>query len=289
MIAKLKAIVKPSVYKLIQPHRPNFLIIGAQKAGTTSLHYYLHQHPLLQGALDKEVSFFSTERNFQLDVNWYHSQFKDVRNPFPNKKTLFFESTPEYIYYKKALERIYNYNKDLKLILILREPVSRAYSAWNMFRDFKSRPNGIPESLINDKSSQLYEELYDSKSFPSFEQAIDNESQKISKNSNCPEPSFIRRGMYVEQIKFLFSLFDKSQILILDFDELQTNKAKTLNNVLSFLDLENFDWDKNSSHKSYNKRPYTSKIDKITKSNLETFYKPYNEELFKLIHQKFDW
>lgn len=293
MIQLAKKLIKNSACKLIKSNTPDFLIIGAQKAGTTSLHYNLHQHPLFIGAQGKELAFFSNDYNYKKNQTWYHSNFKDIRRPFPDNNTLFFESTPEYIYNKTALERIYNYNKNIKLVLMLREPVSRAYSAWNMFRDFKSRPNGIPESLytgyIEDKENNIYKELYSTDSFPTFNETIESEFQKIDHNSSFAEPSFVRRGIYFEQIKFLFSLFEETQVLILDFNELQSSKAKTLNKILNFLGKENYNWDANLSLKSYNKRPYKDKIDEMTKQQLKAFYKPYNEELYKLIGKKFDW
>lgn len=285
----LKSIIKSSIYKSLQSNKPDFLIIGAQKAGTTSLHYYLHQHPSLQGALEKEVSFFSNEQNYFLGLDWYHSKFKDIRNPFPSKKTLFFESTPEYIYNHKSIERIHQYNKELKLILILREPVSRAFSAWNMFRDFKTRTNGIPEVLLDNRESSLYKELYSTKSFPSFNQVVEKEFVRIKEHSTQMEPSFIRRGIYVEQLKNLFNYFDASQVLILDFNELQKNTLKTLEKVTRFLNINNDCWSEKASTKSYNKRPYVSKIDPNVKEKLKEFYIPYNEELFDLINKKFDW
>lgn len=286
---EIKSVVKTLLYKLLKSNKPDFLIIGAQKAGTTSLHYYLHQHPMLQGALEKEVSFFSIDENYNLGLNWYHSRFKDIRVPFPSKKTLFFESTPEYIYNKQALERIYNYNSDLKLIFILREPVSRAYSAWNMFRDFKTRHNGIPDVLQKNKESNIYQELYAKKSFPSFNQVVELELQRIKEGSLQNEPSFIRKGIYVDQVRNLFNYFNSSQVLILDIKELQQNRTKTLNKVTKFLNVQDFDWDKNENSKSYNKRPYTSKIKPEIKTKLEHFYKPHNEKLFQLINKKFDW
>jgi hypothetical protein len=293
MIKPIKFFLKRTAYKFINSQKPDFLIIGAQKAGTTSLHYYLHQHPLLQGALGKELSFFSNDHNYDLGSEWYHSHFKDIRNPYPSKKTLFFESTPEYIYNKTALKRIYKYNRNLKLIIVLREPVSRAYSAWNMFRDFKSRPNGIPEALykgyIKNKKNNLFKELYSTESFPTFEEAVESELDKINKTPNLTEPSFIRRGLYYEQINFLFTLFDESQLLVLDFNEFQNDKVKILNKTLQFLGKEDFDWKTNLKDITYNKRPYKNKIDETTKQRLKTLFKPHNKSLFKMINQKFDW
>lgn len=286
MSNKFKYLIKQSGKFFIKPQKPNFLIIGAQKAGTTSLHYYLDKHPLIQGAPKKEVAYFTN--NYKSGVEWYHNQFKNIRNPFPKTNTLFFESTPEYIYSEKALKRIFHYNSELKLILLLRDPVKRAFSSWNMYRDFKSRKNGIPKSILENKNSNLYKELYESKDFPSFEESIKSELKKLKEKSELSEPSFIRRGIYFNQVNSLFKLFPKSNILFLDFEDFVKDYSKILNEVLHFLEIEHFEWSQ-FKLKEYNKRNYISKISEESEEMLKMFYEPHNLKLFNILNKKFNW
>src|SRR5690606_21123817 len=92
---------------------------------------------------------------------WYRQYFTCTRNPL--QKYLYFEATPEYLYRSKAADRIFQFNPKMKLIVLVREPVSRAYSAWNMYKDFLNRPS-IPDVLtrgyLQNQSNQLYETLY---------------------------------------------------------------------------------------------------------------------------------
>src|SRR5687768_12473294 len=89
---------------LLPGNIPDFIIVGAQKAGTTSLHYYLKQHPKLVGSSPKEVRFFNADYNYQKGKNWYSKAFRDAKNPF--KKGLYFEATPMYMYSSVAAERM---------------------------------------------------------------------------------------------------------------------------------------------------------------------------------------
>lgn len=288
----MKRKIKEGLLKFIPPHEPDFLILGAQKAGTTSLHYYLHQHPKLIGAMDKEVGYFSNDRNFLKGLSWYRNHFKDIRRPFSNN-CMYFESTPEYLYRANAIKRIYDYNPNLKLIILLREPVSRAFSSYNMFKDFISRKNGLPKKLffgyVGDKKNNLFNELY-AGDFPSFEEVVNSELKKIENNSSLEEPSFIRRGFYYEQIKEVFKYFDRENVLIEDFRDLKTNRDELLNNVLDFIGLEKINnWDNILDDKIYNQRKYHSKLRSETKTELENFYAPYNNKLNDLLDKNYNW
>src|SRR5690625_1709330 len=134
---------KAAIQVLSEVHpgnEPDLLIAGAQKSATTSLHYYLNQHPDLQGSNPKEVCYFHDDRNYGKGKEWYKKAFVNFRNPF--KKGLFFESTPENLYCRKAPFRIHDFNRDMKIIIVLREPVDRAFSAWTIDRK-STRLNSI--------------------------------------------------------------------------------------------------------------------------------------------------
>ena len=110
----------------------DFIVAGAQKGGTTALDFYLRQHPNICMATGKEVHFFDTEKFFQghkVDYDEYHSRFE------PNAShVLVGEATPIYMYWHYAPRRIWEYNSKMKLIILLRNPIERAYSHWNMER-----------------------------------------------------------------------------------------------------------------------------------------------------------
>lgn len=102
-----------------------FLIIGAQKAGTSWLYHNLKGHPDLDMSKQKEVHFFDKDRKYKKGYEYYHSYFK-------NNNKLKGEVTPNYILFRNTLERIYNYNPYIKSILILRDSTERAISCYKM-------------------------------------------------------------------------------------------------------------------------------------------------------------
>src|SRR5699024_6284407 len=99
-------IQKPLLKKMIPDQKPDFLIVGAQKAGTSTLFNNLSQHPQLFGARTKEICYFSRTKNYERGENWYIDNLKNHRQPF--KKGLLFEATPEYLSNSKAAKRIHD-------------------------------------------------------------------------------------------------------------------------------------------------------------------------------------
>lgn len=179
---------------------PNFIIIGAQKSGTTWLYEVLKTHPKIKMAYDrKEVHFF--DRYFDRGINWYQERF-----PY-DESFLIGEATPKYIYDKNVPERIYNNLPEVKLVLVLRNPVERAYSQYKY--------------LVQEDNYQ-----------EDFGRAIKE------------YPDILERGLYFEQIDRYLNFFEKKQLKILIFEEMINKKDKKLNEISSFLNL-NFNFDKN--------------------------------------------
>lgn len=286
----LRNVIKEIVHVTWPGNTPDFILVGAQKAGTSSLHSYLNQHPNIIGSRPKEVRFFDNEENYAKGLKWYRRAFKDVTKPF--KKGIYFEATPEYMYRSKVAERMHEFNPDMKIVMILREPVARSFSAWNMYRDFPIKFKKLPGGLDRyDESNKLYNlirELYDVDEFPSFEETFISEQKKMAENSDLEEPSFFRRGIYLPQIKKYHDLFGHENVLVLGFSDLLENKRKVLNQVLVHMGMEESDWSFLDEQKK-NYRSYPVKMEDSMKEKLIEFYKPYNEELFDYLSFKPNW
>ena len=106
---------------------PDFLIIGVQKGGTTSLRKYMSRHPKIAFSNTKELHYFDNLRYKWKNLAWYKSQF-----PILRFNRIFGESTPSYLYFSGAPKRIYKTIPDVKLIILLRNPVDRAFSNYIM-------------------------------------------------------------------------------------------------------------------------------------------------------------
>ncbi|MFW5983427.1 MAG: sulfotransferase domain-containing protein [bacterium] len=269
-------------------HNPDFIIIGAQKCGTTSLHYYLSQHPKLKGSRPKEIHYFDKWINYDYQLKWYKNHF----NIMSFKKTLFFESSPNYIYYEEIARLIKEYFPGIKLILMLRNPVDRAYSAWNMYRemyernkpDFSKRGGRFPGA-----PNYIYEYLMKGRSiFPGFSDVIQIEQELMSLENAPQEPAILRRGLYVDQIKDYLKYFDRENLHIIGFKDFATNTEKVLRSVYHFLEIPDYPFsDLNNEPKG--KREYQKKMNQETQDYLNEFYKAKNLELFELLKFEPNW
>ncbi|MDJ0707457.1 MAG: sulfotransferase [Leptolyngbyaceae cyanobacterium MO_188.B28] len=200
---------------------PNFLVIGAPKAGTTALYHYLKEHPQVFMSPIKEPKFFALEgervdfqgphdykKDYVTDINAYHTLFKDVSD-----ESAIGEVSPWYLYLPKTAERINHYIPNTKLITILRDPVERAYSHFS--------------SLV----SKDHEPLTD------FTQAMEAEEMRM-RNNWSPRWHYKQRGFYYSQIKRYFNLFDQSQIKIYLYEDFKANPIGVLQDIFRFIEVD---------------------------------------------------
>jgi len=244
---------------------PSFIIIGVQKAGTTTLYDYLIKHPLILPALKKETKYFDLFHNKSL--NWYKAFF-----PIKSKKFITGEATPDYFFYKEIPGRINKILPNVKLIVLLRNPVERAISQYNFNIDRKI------ENL-------------------SFEAAIKEEDKRISANfkiklksgymsNSYREYSYINRSRYAEQLKHWLKYFSIDQFLFCTTEQMKNDSLNTVNSVYEFLELE-----KVNQVKAIQKNVSKNKLrlsDPLL-SNLRESFKSENEALYSIIGKRFNW
>ena len=191
-----------------------FLGVGTQKAGTSALHAYLRAHPALCMAKVKEVHLFDDDQTFFKRTLGgyaaYHRQFAPTSNT-----QLIGEITPAYMYWNDAPRRIWEYNPAMKLIVVLRNPITRAYSQWNMQRDVGIDPLPFWEAL-QAESERLRASLpYQNRKF-----------------------SYVDRGFYTGQLRRLWTFFPAEQVLILRHEDLRRRPDDTIDRVFDFLGVE---------------------------------------------------
>ena len=253
---------------------PDFLVIGVGRGGTTSCFHYLSQHPSIIGSAYDEIGFF--DENFHLGLNWYRSMFptKFLKKKIAKKfgKCLTYDVTPAYIRKPWVARRIKELFPEIKLIVLLRNPVDKAYSHYH---------SSIKSGVQKYSFEEMVEE--DIKTFQKFENTnsiIDDEYFR-----NYIEKSQLGRGLYAQQLKIWFELFDPKQILILTSEELSTETNKAMNKIFQFLDLPDYEIPDTVKRSTAN---YTNmKMD--TRKKLISFFSKYNQDLFKLLDQEFDW
>jgi hypothetical protein len=202
---------------------PNFLIIGAAKAGTTALHTYLQQHPQIYMTPDKETNFFAFEgeipnfqgpgdealKNFSItNLAEYEKLFSGVTD-----EIAIGEACPLYLYHRHAPQKIYHYIPDVRLIVILRDPVERAYANYlHLVRDGREP----------DKD---------------FGYALQDEERRIQNNWEWFW-HYQQLGYYTEQIKRYYRVFSKEQIAIYLYEDLKADSKNLLENIFRFLEVD---------------------------------------------------
>jgi hypothetical protein len=192
----------------------SFLVAGVQKGGTTALFHYLDADvPAVQMAPAKEVHFFDDETG----VDWTVPDYGALHAAFPAKDDRpRGEATPIYLYWPNSLERIARYNPAMKLILLFRDPVERAWSQWRMeyARGWESEPFAW---CIREGRARV-----DSAEAPGFHRVH----------------SYVERGFYGRQLERLFALFPREQVLLLTSDALKEDPTAVLGRICGFLGAE---------------------------------------------------
>ena len=255
---------------------PNFLIIGVQRGGTTSLYKYITKHPKIIPALKKEIHFFDIK--FQKGISWYQSQFKQnlfFTLLYKKKKfedSITGEASPYYIYHPHVPKRISKIIPDVKLIVLLRDPIERAFSHYHHERrlgieklSFEDAIKEEPKRLSGELEKMLVDENYYSFNHQHF--------------------SYLERGIYVEQLVRWEKFFPKKQILVLSSNEFYSEPTKICNQVFDFLNLGNYSFDE---IKTYNKGKYKS-INENTQKMLVEYFTPHNEKLYDFLKRDFNW
>ena len=232
----------------------DFIIAGTQKGGTTALDYYLRQHDEICMAKQKEVHFFDSEKFFEHKPDY--SEYDAYFDCSDSKKAMG-EATPIYMYWKEAPRRMWEYNPSLKIIIILRNPIDRAYSNWNM-------------------------EMHRNSENLSFWDAITTEDARCQEALPCQHRvySYTDRGFYSEQLKRIWHYFPKHQTLILKNEDLRLNHQKTMETVCSFIGVKPMQkLQKQDVHSS----PYINKMSDAEQHYLKAHYHSEIQELESLL------
>ncbi|MEG4475681.1 tetratricopeptide repeat protein [Microcoleus sp. M2_C2] len=238
---------------------PNFIIIGSQRCGTTSLYTYLAQHPQILTPIKKEMDFFSW--HFDRGIDWYLAHFP----PMPaGEQFVTGEASPSYFDCREAPERLYSLFPEAKLIVLLRNPVDRAISQFYRL------------TALNWEARSL-------------DRAISDEIERLNQNPEYiigEEPgNYLARGRYIEFIKNWRTFFPQEQLLILKSEDFYAGAATTVKQVLEFLDLPEYQL---SEYQNANPGSYQP-IVRSVRDRLSDYFRPYNQELEQYFGRPFDW
>ncbi|MEL6895225.1 MAG: sulfotransferase domain-containing protein [Planctomycetota bacterium] len=203
---------------------PHFLIIGAQKCGTTSLYSYLVQHPKVISANKKEVKYF--DMFHQQSLGWYRSHFP-TQSQLQSAGAITGEATPDYLFFEESAQRVHDVVPNAKLIVLLRDPADRSYSQYR----YSSR-RGYETLSFADALAAEPQRLDDARN------DAKKRGESITSHREFREYSYTLRSDYASQLDAWFKLFDRSQFLFLSTTDLQTQAQKVLDQTTDFLELE---------------------------------------------------
>jgi radical SAM protein with 4Fe4S-binding SPASM domain len=263
-----KAVKKTPPPKYARYREPSFLIIGAQKCGTTSLYHNLTRHPNIQPAGRKEIHFF--DQHYEKGLDWYRSFFPPV-GLF--KGMLTGEASPRYFFLPYVPRRVAQAFPNIKLILLLRNPVDRAYSQY--YHNYRRRrvSESFETALALETAEPLNEEQLNTLlSDPVF-------------NKKYRRTDYLARGIYIHQLNRWLDYFPLEQFLILKSEDFFKNPGKTMDRVFTFLGLEPHAITFFNKKNSYDYPPMNSAV----RPKLLEYFRPFNRQLYHLLGVDYNW
>ena len=243
---------------------PNFLIVGIGKGGTSSLYYYLEKHPQILPAIRKEIHFFS--ENSERGLDWYLSHFP----PIPKESNfLTGEATPWYLVSYGTEKKVASIFPNIKIIILLRNPILRAFSHYQMQLKFAGEQRSFAEVI----SSEI--------------EAIKNFSSPGEVDSDYwqTEKGYLFFGLYFYFIEKWMTVFPREQFLILRSEDFYANPAATLTQVFEFLGVPDYSL---AEYRNYNPGSYNPISDDL-RQTLAEFFRPHNQKLEEYLGMKFNW
>lgn len=255
--------------------KPTYLIIGAAKCGTSSLHEYFMQHPCVGRVLTKQLHFF--DRYFDRGIAWYKVCLPFVWNKFYVENILkkhyaTGESTAHYLNHPLAPKRVAETLPNVKIIVMLRNPIDRAYSHYQM--EFNGKNENLSfEDAIAEEPNRIKGEI----------EKLEKDESYFSKD--FPHHAYIAGSKYAEQLKRWMKYFPREQFHFVKTEDFNKNPSRVYNDVLKFLELENFEL---PEYKKFKEGKYEI-MNSETRKKLVSLFKPYNKELYSLIGIDFKW
>ncbi len=201
----------------------NFMIVGAQKSGTSALASFVAEHPDIMMSEPKEVHAFDQPQVRDGDLAIVRQKYEEAFSGELRDQMLLGEATPVYLFFRDIARKLHAYNPRLKLIVLLRDPVERAYSQYSM--EYARGDETLPYAV-----------------------ALLLEKWRLSRDRDDYEPrsatrhwSYRARGMYSQQLASIYEHFQPSQILVLRSDALRFQHDRTLDRVFRFLGVKPVD------------------------------------------------
>jgi hypothetical protein len=254
---------------------PDFIIIGGERCGTTSLYRCLLEHPSIVPAFRKELHFF--DLNFGKGLKWYREHFPSVpyrylREWVTGAPTLTGEATVYYLWHPHAARRAAATVPEAKLIALLRNPVDRAYSQYHHER-LRGREGLRFEEAVDAEAGRLEGEV---------PRMLADEGYRSEAHRRH---SYLARGVYVDQLRLWLERFPRQRLLVLRSEDFYADPGKTLGQTFEFLGLP--PWPRRE-YRRYNQTTYPP-MAPATRRRLLEYFRPHNQRLAEFLDRDFGW
>lgn len=246
---------------------PKFLLVGIQKGGSSSLYKYICAHPEVKRAFVKEPNYFLRWYH-EKTWNWYRAQF-----PLKSSKYITGEATPNYMINPHLPQRIHQHLPDVKIIMVLREPLARAISHYHHSVKYGWESRDLKTALTSD--SELCEDEY-----KKIAQDPDYYSHDYIKHA------YLHKGLYSLHLKPWITQFGLENLLIIETGQLQNQATEVYKKLTDFLEIKSWVPDEFKHHNTGNSTK--PKLD-FDVEQLKDYFETSNTELQKLLGDPFGW
>lgn len=254
---------------------PDFLIISVERGGSTSLYRYITAHPCVDPAFRKEVHYF--DLNWSQGPAWYRAHFSTRWRAAwvsarQGHRLLTGEASPYYLYHPHVPARISKTLPEARLIALVRNPVERAYSHYQLNRRQGKEPLSFEEAIRSEEERLRGE----------YERLVRDETYY---SDNHYKFGYLARGIYVDPLERWSEHFPAERLLVVASEELYERPQDTMTRVNRFLGLP--EWQP-ARFKPYNQKPY-SEIDAKTRRQLLDYFEPHNRRLYDFLGRDLGW
>lgn len=292
--------------------KPDFMLIGVAKGGSTSFSNYLPTHPLVDNISVKEPNFWTWK---YMDTVKYQNMFINTDNAIGSGKVIVGEYSTSYILHPLTPKRVHQFVPDAKIIVLLRNPIDRAYSHYTMslrsHLEVRSFESVIAKEMLEvDDLRGTFRQCFNSNScsasqcypaIPMHRHDLHQTKFSINNDKDMKDyffTSYLFRSIYDDSVERWLSLYPREQILFLRSEDLFNDPATTMEEARKFLELPEFDfmeqkqlqvsWGGGASNRYTKPHSYTPMLPR-TRELLRTFFKPYNERLYALLGRNMEW
>jgi hypothetical protein len=246
---------------------PDFVILGTQRGGTTSLFDYLGRHPQVFPAYRKEVHFYDLHHDRGL--GWYKAHFPLARQMSAGDITG--EATPNYLIHPDAPRRLQAVTPEARLVVVVRNPIERAHSSWRLLSS-----RGVESAPFEEAIAREHREI---------DLQIRQSNGDPKRIGTALQFSYLAKSRYAEQMERWLEVFPLEQFIVIASEDMFDRQERVLTDLSKFLGIDS--WDP-SSFPALN-RIAPASIDDGVRQELTEYFRPHNRRLEVLLGRTFDW